>query len=121
MAVSLETPCFALIDGALCKLNRRGGVLKRHTPLGSAVVEFRLHGDQLFVREEARGFLLGMPNLYCLDLNLFISWLAELPGPGDPFEAIEESDSLSLLCRTVGGITCRISTTDGKVLEPALV
>jgi len=121
MAVSLDTPSFALIEGALCKLNRRGGVTKRHLPLGSAVVEFRIHGDRLYVRESAEGFLFGMPNLYCLDLNLFISWLAELPTPDDPYDSIANADAHGLLCRTVSGLSCRVSAADGKVLGPVLV
>lgn len=116
MAISLDTPSFALIEGKLCKLNRRGTVTKRHAPLGSAVVEFRILGDRIFVREQADGFLFGMPNLYCLDLNLFISWLSELPSPDDPFDSIADADEETLLCRTVNGNTCRVSSLDGKVL-----
>lgn len=122
MAVSsLDSPSFALIEGSLCKLNRRGTVTKRHAPLGSAVVEFHVFGDRIFVREQPEGFLNGMPNLYCLDLNLFIVWLAELPSPDAPFEAITSIDARSLRCTTVNGLSCEVSACDGKVLGPVLV
>lgn len=121
MAVSLDTPSFALIDGCLCRLNRRGTVTKRHVPLGTAVAEFRVVGGHIYVREQADGFLMGMPNLYCLDLNLFITWLAELPAPDDAYDSIASADATHLTCRTVNGASCKVNPTDGKVLGPVLV
>lgn len=122
MAVSsLDTPSFALIDGKLCRLNRRGTVTKRHAPLGTAVAEFRVVGDRIYVREQADGFLLGMPNLYCLDLNLFITWLAELPAPDDAYDSIASAEADHLTCRSVAGLSCRVNTSDGKVIGPVLV
>jgi outer membrane protein assembly factor BamB len=81
MAASLDTPSYALIEGALCKLNRRGTVLRRHPPLGTEIEEFLVEGSRIFVLEDGDGFLSGMPNLYCLNAELYQLWIAEmLPG-----------------------------------------
>lgn len=117
MAVSLDTPSFALLNGALCKLNRRGTVTKRHKPLGTAVVEFVVVGERILVREQAEGCLLGMPNLYCLDSNLFIIWLAELPAAENAYACIREIAEEQVRCLSTKGESLRLNLSDGKVCE----
>jgi len=123
MAISLDSPSFALINGSLCKLNRRGTVVKRHAPLGGTIMEFHVQGGRLYVREDAGGFLAGMPNLYCLDENLFITWLAELPSPLDPFATILEIGDSVLHCRTQSGAQYQLSLANGRsqqvILDPS--
>lgn len=119
MAISLDSPSFALINGSLCKLNRRGTVVKRHAPLGGAIMEFHVHGGHIYVREDAGGFLAGMPNLYCLDENLFITWLAELPSPLDPYATILEISEEVLSCRTQSGAQHQLSLCDGRSCQSA--
>lgn len=114
MAVSLDSPSFALIDGSLCKLNRRGTIVKRHAPLGGVVAEFHVHQGRLYVREDADGFLAGMPNLYCLDENLFITWLAEMPSALDPYAAILGFVETGVRCQTREGIQVCLSFSSGR-------
>jgi len=114
MAISLDSPSFALINGSLCKLNRRGTVVKRHAPLGGTIMEFHVQGGRVYVREDAGGFLAGMPNLYSLDENLFITWLAELPSPLDPFASIMEIGENVLHCRTQSGLHYQLSLANGR-------
>jgi hypothetical protein len=120
MTISLDSPSFALINGSLCKLNRRGTVVKRHAPLGGAIMEFHVHSGHIYVREDAGGFLAGMPNLYCLDENLFITWLAELPSALDPYATIVEIGESVLSCRTQSGTQYQLSLIDGRSQQTGL-
>jgi len=120
MAISLDSPSFALINGSLCKLNRRGTVVKKHAPLGGTIMEFHVQAGRIYVREDAGGFLAGMPNLYCLDENLFITWLAELPSALDPFATILEITEQSLSCRTQSGTLYQLSLNDGRSQQAGL-
>jgi hypothetical protein len=86
----VKTPLqpIAVIDGTLCELTREGARAAAHAPLATAVVEFRRGPMCFFVREHPYGLLPGMPNLYCLDGDLRLQWLAEWPLIDDPCAAI---------------------------------
>ncbi|MFA5263250.1 MAG: hypothetical protein WC378_05445 [Opitutaceae bacterium] len=117
MAVTEDTPSFAIIEGTLCKLNRRGTVVKQRAPLGTAIAEFIVHQSRLFVRENDYGFLLGMPNLYSLDDMLHMLWLAELPSPTDAFAGPLAIDGNILACPSREGKRFRIDLDSGKALD----
>jgi len=112
-----ENPCgLAIIEGALCRLNRKGRAVRRHRPLGTAVVEFaQATDDSILVREWGYGFLPGLANLYCLDAELNLRWLAELPAPGEFFETLGSITDLRLSATTQSGLTCQIDLNNGRV------
>lgn len=115
MPSSIDTPSYAIIEGALCKLSRRGTVIKRHVPLGIAVEQFIVAEGKVFVRENADGFLSGMSNVYCLDDRLHLVWLAELPTQDGAIASALEIDQNSLLGTTRAGLAVRISADSGKL------
>lgn len=110
------TDSLAIIDGALCRLNRRGKVARRHAPLGSAIVEFKPLADgRLLVRERPADMLPGFANLYCLDANLRQVWLAEPPPDGALFaEPMALLDS-AVTCQTTSGHTLRLDLASGRL------
>ena len=106
----------AIIDGTLCQLNRRGIRSLAHAPLGSAVVEFRQGGLHFYVREHAFGLLPGMANLYCLDANLRLCWMAAWPDMADPCAAILDEVGSVLVTQSAAGMVVRLDTSDGRLL-----
>ncbi|HNW41298.1 MAG TPA: hypothetical protein PKN08_05290 [Opitutaceae bacterium] len=109
------TDSLAIIDGALCRLNRRGKVARRHAPLGSAIVEFRPLADgRLLVRERPADMLPGFANLYCLDADLRQVWLAEPPADGALFTEPMSLDAGSATCGTTSGHTLRLDLASGR-------
>jgi len=47
-----DSNSLAIIDGALCRMNRKGRAVVRHAPIGTAVVQFLV---VLFVYPETKG------------------------------------------------------------------
>src|SRR5882672_4371783 len=94
--VNTLTPALAVIDGTLCQLTREGTRSGWHTPLATAVLEFRQGPMRFYVREHPYGLLPGLPNLYCLDGALRLQWMAEWPESSQPCVRIigEECDTL---------------------------
>lgn len=118
MAPPLETPSFAIIDSALCRLNRRGTVVKRLPPLGGlAVLEFQRLGSDLLVREQPGGFLAGMPNLYRVKEDFGLVWLAQLPSPSDSYAAVIAAEPARIVCRSTSGHDVALDPHDGA-LQP---
>lgn len=115
MAAPEDIPSFAIIDGNLCKLNRRGTVVRRHTPMGNGIAEFIVAEGRLFVRETDAGCLLGIPNLYCLDEDLKMAWLAELPEASDAFIGALLIEGSRLSCDSRAGRHCSLDITTGKL------
>lgn len=115
MADPIETPSFALIEGTLCRLNRRGSTNKRHRPLGTGISEFSIQGDRILVLEKAEGVLTGMPNLYCLDLELRLVWLAETNQPVLSAEFREGQ----VFCKLADGSDCLFEAANGNPLQVA--
>ncbi len=106
----------AIIDGTLCQLNRRGIRSVAHAPLGSAVVEFRQGGLHFYVREHPFGLLPGMANLYCLDANLRLCWMAAWPNMADPCAAILGEEGGVLVTQSASGMMVRLDAGDGRLL-----
>lgn len=105
-----------MIDGTLCQLTREGERAGRHSPLATAVVEFR-HGPLCyFVREHPFGLLPGIPNLYCLDGDFRMQWMAEWPNPEDPCAAIVGEEAGTLVTLATSGATVRLDAATGQLL-----
>ena len=106
----------AIIDGTLCQLTRHGSRSFAHAPLGSAVVEFQRGLLRVYVREHPFGLLPGMANLYCLDGDLRLCWIAAWPNAEDPCVAIlGEKDSV-LMARAASGMIVSLDAHDGRLL-----
>jgi len=103
-------------------LNRNGSVQATHTPLATAVMEFRPGAMRLYVREHPYGLLPGVPNLYCLDLDFKLLWLAEWPYVEDLCSRLVDETADTLIVETVGGATVRLDANTGRVTgaQPAI-
>lgn len=110
------TPAFAVLDGKLCRLARNGSINAAHLPLATAVIEFSPGPLRLYVRESPYGLLPGVPNLYCLDLDFRMLWLAEWPLPLDPCGRIVEEVDDALTVESVSGAVVRLESSTGRVL-----
>ena len=108
----------AIIDGALCRVNRKGRAVTRHEPIGSAVVQFLAASDgRLIVREHAFGFLQGFSNLYCLDGALRLIWFAELPSETDFYAGAVTEEAGLFVCVSAAGVACRLDPATGEILS----
>jgi hypothetical protein len=112
-----ESPGFAIIDGCLCKLNRRGTVLRRLQPLGGRVLCFLSFEGRLLVLEQADGFLGGMPNLYCLDEGFRLLWLAETPASLEAWAGLVGVQDGLLHCTDLRGGHHELCLTDGRLQQ----
>lgn len=93
-----------------------------HEPLATAVLEFRQVAERLYVREMPHGLLPGIPNLYCLDPEFRMLWIAEWPLPDDPCGRIVDDSGPVLVTESVAGVTVKIDAETGRVAErPARV
>jgi|GEM_PF-846311 len=114
-AVTKLPPALAVIDGTLCQLNRQGARAGWYAPLATAVVEFR-HGLMcIYVREHPYGLLPGIPNLYCLDSDLRLQWMAEWPDPTDPCAHIVDETGDTLIVESASGATVRLDAHTGRL------
>jgi hypothetical protein len=105
-----------VIDGALCVLTREGARSAWHAPLATAIVEFH-HGPlRVYVREHPYGLLPGLPNLYCLDGDFRLQWMAEWPDPADPCARIVGDEGESLLVESASGALVRLDAMTGRLL-----
>ena len=110
------TSALAVIDGTLCQLTREGARAVGHTPLATAVVEFRHGPMRYYVREHPYGLLPGLPNLYCLDAAFRLQWMAEWPDPADPCAAIVGEEGETLVAVSASGATVRLDAATGRLL-----
>lgn len=112
-----ENPCsLAIIEGVLCRLNRKGRATARYFPVGTAIVEFVVLADgAVLVRELAYGFLPGLSNLYCLDAKLRLLWLAEQPADTELYEAFGEVTEGRVACTTQSGLTVLLDPANGRL------
>jgi len=106
----------AIIDGTLCQIDRLGMRSVVCAPLGSAIVEFRQGPLQFYVREHPFGLLPGMANLYCLDADLRLRWMAAWPYTDDPCAAILGEEGSVLLVQSAAGRVVRLDVYDGRLL-----
>ena len=115
--MTTETPALAVIDGTLCQLTREGTRGAGHTPLASAVVEFRHGSMRFYVREHPYGLLPGLPNLYSLDGAFRLQWMAEWPNADDPCTAIVGEEGGTLVALSAGGMIVRLEAATGRLLR----
>ena len=106
-----------MIDGSLCQLTREGVHAAFHAPLATAVVEFCRGPHCYYVREHPHGLLPGIPNLYCLDRELRLQWLAEWPLTDDPCAAIADVEGDVLTTVSKQGVRVRIDANTGRLLD----
>ncbi len=105
-----------MIDGSLCQLGREGGRAVWHSPLATAVVEFRRGPMCTYVREHPFGLLPGFANLYCLDGAHRLQWLAEWPLAGDPCAGIIDEVGGVLVAVSASGTIVRLDAATGRML-----
>lgn len=80
-------------------------------------MEFRQGPLRLYVREHPFGLLPGMSNLYCLDANFGLLWLAQWPYAEDPCGRLgDEADDI-LMTESVAGLSVRLDAATGRVVE----
>ncbi len=117
LVLTSETPAFAIVEGALCVLNRRGVRTTQHAPLATAVVEFRRGRFRWYVREHPYGLLPGIPNLYCLDAALRLQWMAEWPVGEEPCAGILAEEAGALVTVSSSGNFVRLDAATGALLS----
>src|SRR5688572_18219748 len=115
--VNLDTPALAVIDGTLCQLTREGARASGHSPLATAVLEFRHGSMRYYVREHPHGLLPGLPNLYCLDGAFRLQWMAEWPEATDPCAAIVGEDGDVLVTIAASGAIVRLQASSGRLMR----
>lgn len=115
LAVTNVHPAIAVIDGKLCRVSRHGTVIAQHHPLATAVLEFVQGELQLFVREHTYGLLPGVPNLYSLDADFRLLWLAEWPLADDPCTRIVEVNGTELVTESAQGTTVVLDASTGRL------
>jgi hypothetical protein len=109
----------AVIDGTLCLLTREGTHARGYQPLATAVVEFR-HGPlRVYVREHPYGLLPGIPNLYCLDADFRLQWMAEWPDASDPCARIIREAGDILIVESMSGALVHLDAHTGQLLGVA--
>ena len=118
MAVTLLTNprASAIIDGTLCQINRFGTRFVACAPLGSAMVEFRRGPLQFYVREHPFGLLPGMANLYCLDADLRLRWMADWPYADDHCAEIIGEEGNVLIARSMAGKVVGLDVFNGRLI-----
>ncbi len=117
LLVTYPNPALAVIDGTLCQLTRTGQRATGHFPLATAVVEFR-HGPLcVYVREHPYGLLPGIPNLYCLDADFRLQWLAEWPEQVGPCTEILHEESGILVAHSASGAIVRLNAHTGRLVD----
>lgn len=109
----------AIIDGMLCQLNRHGTRSMACAPLGSAMVEFRQSPFCVYVREHPFGLLPGIANLYCLDRELCLRWMAAWPEGVGHCVAIVGEEGNELVVQSASGSIVRLDRLDGRLVGVA--
>jgi hypothetical protein len=115
--VTTSTPALAVIDGNLCRLARTGAIAATHAPLATAVLEFRVGPLRIYVREHPYGLLPGVPNLYCVDADFRLQWLAEWTLGEDRCARIVDETADTLVVESVAGTLVYLDANTGRVLR----
>lgn len=103
----------------LCQLSRHGTRAVACAPLGSAIVEFRQNPFCVYVREHPFGLLPGIANLYCLDSDLRLRWMAAWPEGAGHCTAIIGEEGYELVVQSASGLIVRIDRLDGRLVGVA--
>jgi len=114
------TPATAIIDGSLCRLNWNGTRAARQLPLATAVIEFLPGALCTFVRENPLGLLPGLSNVYCLDGDLNLRWLADWPHANDPCMALLHVENEVLSTLSTRGLLVRLDAATGRLVDAVL-
>lgn len=109
----MPSDSIAVIDGALCRLNRFGDQAARHYPLAHSVAEFRQGPMCIYVREHPFGLLPGIPNLYCLDGDFRLQWIAEWPDGNDMCARILDEKGDTLVVESTAGLVVHLNAHTG--------
>jgi len=115
--VLFPTPALAVIDGSLCQLTREGLPARSCPPLATAVAEFVGGPMCVYVREHPYGLLPGIANLYCLDGDLRMMWIAEWPASCGPCTRIVDATGDLLTAESASGAVVRIDAQTGRTLH----
>lgn len=89
----------------------------KHAPLATAVVEFRNGPLRTYVREHPYGLLPGFPNLYCLDGDNRLMWVAEWPVSDDLCAVIVDEFQNELIVKSLSGATVRLDAGTGRLVS----
>jgi hypothetical protein len=117
--VLFVTPALAVIDGSLCQLTREGLPARSCQPLATAVAEFLRGPMCVYVREHPHGLLPGIANLYCLDGDLRLKWMAEWPESCGPCTRIVDASGDILMAESVSGAVIQLDAHTGRTLQIA--
>lgn len=107
---------FELQDDVVCKLmESTGSVIARHTALCTRVVQLMPVARWLIVLEDYYRFPLGQSNMYCIDHDLHMVWVAELPSADDTYvnQIFERGDVLQ--CGSWNGYMCELDPASGRI------
>jgi hypothetical protein len=115
--VNPESPALAVIDGTLCQLTRDGARAAGHSPLATAVLEFRHGSLRYYVREHPHGLLPGLPNLYCLDGAFRLQWMAEWPEETGHCSGIIGEEGHTLVVQATSGALVRLEAQTGRLVS----
>ena len=115
--MTTSTPAIAVIDGNLCRLSRHGAIVATHGPLSTAILEFRVGPMRVYVREHPLGLLPGLPNVYCLDGDFRLQWLAAWPFIDDPCARLIDDTEQALIVETASGLVVHLDIANGAVLQ----
>lgn len=118
-----EDPCsLVILDGALCRVNRKGRVVLKHEPIGTAIVQFRQFASgNIVTLEHPYGFLEGFSNLACLDERLRLRWFFALPSPPELYAEMGESTDDYLELNSTAGARVRVNLSDGTLVTAGVV
>ena len=71
----------------------------------------------VYVREHPYGLLPGIANLYCLDGDLRMMWIAEWPASCGPCTRIVDATGDLLTAESATGAVVRIDAQTGRTLQ----
>lgn len=117
--VTTSYPAIAVIDGSLRRLSRSGAVVATHTPIATAILEFHHGPMRFYIREHPFGLLPGVPNLYAVDADFRMQWLAEWPLGDNPCARIIEDEDNVLTVESVSGAVLQFDASTGRLLSCA--
>jgi hypothetical protein len=114
-----DNPCsLAILDGDLCRVNRKGRVVIRHEPIGTAVTQFCVLGSgNIVVLERPFGLLGGISNAMCLDDQLRLLFFFESPPDANLYQELLGHDDETVTLRSTQGEDCVLAIADGRLIS----
>jgi hypothetical protein len=108
---------FEIRDKALCKVDvATGRPISRRDAMGTKIVQMLRKDERVVIREDCYEFPTGRSNVYCLDHDLALIWVAELPMATDVYAnpVIDKGETLE--CASWQGYTCQLDPESGKIV-----